>query len=84
MKLSPSFSALLSCLVAAPAVFAASVDVAKRALYSTCDSWGTTTEGSYTVYQVSLLVIDSPTRAHLLDTIEPMGSQRGYFGIPMP
>jgi xyloglucan-specific endo-beta-1,4-glucanase len=52
MKLMPSFSTLVIFLLATPLVTSAVLEVEKRALYSTCDTWGTITEGSFTVYQV--------------------------------
>jgi len=51
MKLSPSFTTLLGVLLATPLISAVSVEVEKRALYTTCDTWGTITEGSFTVIQ---------------------------------
>jgi hypothetical protein len=52
MKSIRSFSTLTAFLFATPLVTSSFVEVEKRALYSTCDTWGTITEGSFTVYQV--------------------------------
>jgi hypothetical protein len=52
MKSTRSFATFIAFLFATPLVTSVAVEVEKRALYSTCDTWGTITEGSFTVFQV--------------------------------
>jgi hypothetical protein len=55
MKLSSvlaTLSVFILAVVATPLPEEGSTELKKRAVYSTCDSWGTSTQGSFTVFQV--------------------------------